>query len=297
MRVPKWSGPQPLITLVCVLAVVSVIPNVRQRWLDEHLSEAVRMANVSEIRSLLRQGAKQRRRADDPDLLFFAATSAPVLSDLLAKGANPNASQNGVPLLHAARGAEATRILVAGGAAIDAVDAQKRAALMDAIHSGDQQKAEVLLASHASITAREAAGRTALHLAVGDPTTGFGGTSGPKGVRAYSQTDLHKQGERLPILKALLRAGAKPSEPDGKGSTPLHQAIRNGALELARCLIAYGSDLKATDQHGQTPLTLAESLPPEQRDLSMALLRSKRRKDPSSSQAEAAGQNATSARF
>lgn len=41
--------------------------------------------------------------------------------------------------------------------------------------------------------------------------------------------------------------------------TPLHHAVRFGALETARLLIAHGADLDAKDWQGRTPLDLAET--------------------------------------
>ena len=41
------------------------------------------------------------------------------------------------------------------------------------------------------------------------------------------------------------------------GSTPLHQAVRNGHTEIVELLIANGADVNSKDEDGQTPLDWA----------------------------------------
>ena len=63
--------------------------------------------------------------------------------------------------------------------------------------------------------------------------------------------------------RALLAAGANPSNPDVNGHTPLHHAVlsRTNTPEQAEALIASlakgGGDLEATDTRGCTPLDSA----------------------------------------
>ena len=275
MRVPKLSGPQLLVTAVCLIAVGSIVPTARQRWLDDRLEHAVSMAKVDEIRSLLRQGAKKRTGAGETDLLVWAAqvSSPPLLEDLLARGADPNAKRDGIPLLHFARGAEPTRILLAHGADIEGRDLQGRTALVDSVDDRDTEKAQVLIQSKASLSAGDQFGRTVLHLAIGVPTTRVGYPKPVNGVTGYALTDVSTQRYRIPVIESLLRAGVDPSAADLKGVTPLHLAIEIGAPEIARCLLSHGADPAAKDANGRTPEDLASSFPAKEKKVALSLFK------------------------
>ena len=43
----------------------------------------------------------------------------------------------------------------------------------------------------------------------------------------------------------------------GKGSIPLHVAIKSGQKEVAKLLISYGADVNAPDETGRTPIFYA----------------------------------------
>jgi uncharacterized protein len=48
-----------------------------------------------------------------------------------------------------------------------------------------------------------------------------------------------------PVSKLLLAHGSEVNGRDGSGSTPLHEAVRQGKIELVRDLVARGADLHA----------------------------------------------------
>ena len=57
----------------------------------------------------------------------------------------------------------------------------------------------------------------------------------------------------------LLRLGTNVNRTDILGRTALHHAVRDGAAETARLLIAHGADLDTKDWQGRSPLDLAEA--------------------------------------
>jgi Ankyrin repeats (3 copies) len=62
---------------------------------------------------------------------------------------------------------------------------------------------------------------------------------------------------RTPVIKALLKAGAKPNAVDGNDSTPLIWAAQSCDLEAVQALIAAGANVNAKAKGGATPLMMA----------------------------------------
>ena len=71
--------------------------------------------------------------------------------------------------------------------------------------------------------------------------------------------------ESLPVVRALLEAGAGPEARDEFGGTPLHWATLSWSPPVVAALLDAGADLEARDIGGHTPLHVAaeysESLP------------------------------------
>jgi hypothetical protein len=104
--------------------------------------------------------------------------------------------------------------------------------LDEAVTMGDLSKVRVLIAANPTlITAKNAKGSTALHLAA-----------------ATSQRDI---AELLIANKADVNAKAND------GTTPLHQAAFDGSVEVATILLVHGSDIGAKENGGYTPLHAA----------------------------------------
>ena len=74
------------------------------------------------------------------------------------------------------------------------------------------------------------------------------------------------------VVRLLLDHGADPNvrtwRPD-RGSTPLHLAVRNRHIEIARILLEHGANVEAQDEQGRTPVDFASG---EQRDELITLL-------------------------
>ena len=67
--------------------------------------------------------------------------------------------------------------------------------------------------------------------------------------------------DAVEVVKALVDAGARVTEPDVLGATPLHQAARYGAADMIRELLARGAEINARDNVGCTPLHAALWMP------------------------------------
>jgi ankyrin repeat protein len=61
----------------------------------------------------------------------------------------------------------------------------------------------------------------------------------------------------LPAVEALLAAGADPNAHDGRRMAPLHLAIEQMWVEVARRLVAAGADIHRDSGQGWTPLAHA----------------------------------------
>jgi ankyrin repeat protein len=66
--------------------------------------------------------------------------------------------------------------------------------------------------------------------------------------------------DRAPIdaVKTLLAAGADPNVKAPDGSTPLHQAVQARQVPIIRALVQAGAKLDAVNKDNLTPLLLAE---------------------------------------
>src|SRR5688500_3515390 len=63
---------------------------------------------------------------------------------------------------------------------------------------------------------------------------------------------------RIERARELLAAApATVNARDEGGYTPLHLAVWNGKLQMAKLLLEHGAEMEATNERGETPLALA----------------------------------------
>ena len=127
------------------------------------------------------------------------------------------------------------RLLAAAGLVAVLLPASAKAAeptpLVDATARGDLSTVRTLIGKKIDVNAARIDGTTALHVAV--------------------------NADRLDIVDALLRAGAKAAAADRYGVTPLYLASLNGNADMIRRLLDAGVEPNAVDPGGETALMTA----------------------------------------
>jgi len=72
--------------------------------------------------------------------------------------------------------------------------------------------------------------------------------------KGYSALHWASANGHLPVVEALVKAGARVNLPDDQGCTPLHVASRNGNSDIVKFLLQKRADIDAHDALGFTPL-------------------------------------------
>ncbi|WP_416047102.1 ankyrin repeat domain-containing protein [Cupriavidus basilensis] len=197
--------------------------------------------------------------------IHYAANNgdAAMLKVLFAAGARPDALSSGKegqfqPLHLVARGKEAhysgdlrrmddagyieaTQILLAAGAKIDAKSGDGKQPIHLAAENGMTSVMQILLARGAKVDAVTPEGNQPLHYAA-------------QAGRPYWNENLYKQSA---IIDMLVGVGAKVDVPGKDGWRPLHFAAAKGTAEGVNALIAAKADPNAALADGMRPIHLA----------------------------------------
>ena len=129
---------------------------------------------------------------------------------------------------------ETIKALLDAGAEVNAANHRKASAIHWAV--ADERKLQLLLKCGATVDAKTADGRTALHMAASHP-------------------------EGAAQVAVLLAAGASPNAKNLVGGTPLMTAAGTGT-ELTRLMLQKGADANARTGTGSTPLMTAAGRDP-----------------------------------
>ncbi|MFO0912708.1 MAG: ankyrin repeat domain-containing protein [Pirellulales bacterium] len=132
---------------------------------------------------------------------------------------------------------EITKLLVDKGCSLEVDDGRGMTPLLAAITKGNHAIALLLIELGANVnvaTRLEGDGKgkmTPLHLAVHDPQ----------------------------VVAALLRRNCAVNATNGRGDSPLHEAIRRRCLKSVELLVAAGADVHLKNSHGVSPFEDSES--------------------------------------
>lgn len=218
------------------------------------------------------------RNGATPLTLACANGGAAIVERLLAAGADANAAPSGAPPLATCAGSgadAAVRALMASGADVNAADNWRgQTALMWAAAENHTAIIKVLLEGGAKVDARSKGDFTALMFAVrqdardaarllikADADVNFTAPSSQSALR------LAINNRHYTLAGLLLDAGAQPDNPDRQGNTPLHELVVSRSpprhlgnqflafnetdpsqlhsLELMKKLVEWGSDPNA----------------------------------------------------
>jgi ankyrin repeat protein len=212
--------------------------------------------DLAKIKLLLARGAEINAvSTSGRSVLLLAAmsdSSAEIVRFLLSQGSDPRATDKDAKIstLKAAtlgNDTETIRQLVAAGVDVNAADARGETPLMDAAGNGNLAAVQLLLAKGANVKA------------ISGPPSGRV-KNGVIQLGHFTALQLASTYGPLPVIKALLEAGADVNERDARGMTALMLSVSSdhGDVEIAKALIAAGADVNAKSLAGETALAWAE---------------------------------------
>ena len=263
-------------------------PNV-VRWNGESpLMIAARSGNSEVLRLLLERGAKvdavESRKGQDALMWAAAEGHADAVETLLKAGAKPNTISKGgfSPLIFAAAKGDTktTESLLAAGADVNYSVPAGMNALLIAMAGRKPKLAELLIAKGADPAAKDRNGATLLHSAaqLGDvqmmkgllakgldvnaktakAQAGRGG-GGQRNGGPGEQTPLllAAKGNHVPMMKALVEAGADPKLKAQDGTNLLMAAAGSGHVEAVKYAYELCPDIAAVTERGQNAVHAA----------------------------------------
>jgi ankyrin repeat protein len=216
--------------------------DLRHALQNSSLIRAVTYRMHDDVKKLLADGADPNSRTGPGNIPALAIASGgnydlEIVKMLLAGGAGVDAAddEGTTPLMQATRGniREVVTILLEHQATVNLQNKKQESALLIAAEEGHTQITKQLLAKGADVRARDTGGRTALLLG---------------SMNHFAQDDL---------LKLLLAGGADINATDNHGNTALMLAASGGAFQIIETLLAAGSNVNAKNKEGWTALRCA----------------------------------------
>ncbi len=116
------------------------------------------------------------------------------------------------------------------------------------------------------INAKDRNGQTLFHIAVANNKVAIVKELGKHGadINAHDfetgASPLHfafTEPDTLPVVRYLIKQGARISHKDKMGNTPLHKAAQQGSIVMALLLISNKANIESTNNAGQTPRDVA----------------------------------------
>ncbi|MDE2348022.1 MAG: ankyrin repeat domain-containing protein [Gammaproteobacteria bacterium] len=219
------------------------------------LAAAIRAGNVARVDAQLRRGADPNVRLENGEtpLALAILSEHPRVSELLvARGADPNISANGLSMLSLLVQTRPCPVgtvlaLLRAGADPNSRDAPSdRTPLLRALNSGAAACAEILLNHGANIDARDKGGSGALDAAVVGSSPEMVERLIQRGVAIDATTDRQvtalmwaalrrpdAKGDAESVIAVLLRHGADPCMKDAGGMTAADYAQKMGFADRA----------------------------------------------------------------
>lgn len=157
-------------------------------------------------------------------------------------------------------GAESiSRTLVEKGAKINITDDLGHTALHIAAHKGYLELVKMIVGLRADIDCEDYQGRTPMFLACESRSYAVAAFLFNQGARlpesdAGSNIPFYTEDEHGHVEQLLQLSGDDIDVKDAIGQTPLFEACRLGALDIARLLLERGASATVTDNQGQTAL-------------------------------------------
>jgi ankyrin repeat protein len=154
---------------------------------------------------------------------------------------------------------ESIKFLAKNGANVNAKNESGRTTLQVAAELGQLEIVKFLVMAGADVNAKDDGGRTALSLAVADrhiEVMSFLVSVGSKmSADALYYPVVHGEEDVVrSALKGVSNVNAKLTDALNYDNTLLHEAARNGQLEIVKLLVAAGADLNPLNHSNRTPL-------------------------------------------
>ena len=217
------------------------------------LIAAAMKGNRVAVETLLELGANIEAKDElefTPLLCAVEKGNLEIVKELERRGADFKAvSKGGLGVLyHVHRNVAMLRHLLAKGLPVDAKSAQGTTPLVALSTEGDEKIVSILLEAGADVNATsgeaESAGNTPLHMACTgedkDAQKAIDTAAALGGPRAVLNPSAEPE-ERVRTIKRLLEAGANLNALNKNSYTPLHMAVFNGRLEVAKVLLENGA--------------------------------------------------------